>query len=269
MVVAVRQVPLAEPPARVALLAQQRAPCREARVEGAPARDHAAGLVGVEAREQRRAGGCAVVGGGVVALEGDAFAAQARDVREQPRHLRGRREPLGGAQLVHDDHQDVRAARRHARRARGLLLGGARPVRWMPRRVGGVPARGARGLRPALGELRDRGAAAREQAAREQAALQECAPVDLSFAHGCVRTPGPQGKVGQVLRASRERRVKTRCDRARPAGARSGRSSRQFAENVPTVCEKMSSDCGKSLRAPWAAGLAVADWPVCSCRSSG
>ena len=69
VVVAVGEVPLAEPARAVAVLAQHRAPGGEARVERAPAGDHAAGLVGVEAGQQRRARGRAVVRGRVVAGE--------------------------------------------------------------------------------------------------------------------------------------------------------------------------------------------------------
>ena len=92
VVVAVGEVPLAEPARVVAVLAQHRPLGREARVERAAAGDHAAGLVGVEARQQRGARGRAVVGGGVVA------ARRRRRLRAGVRRLGGSAMPIGVAE---------------------------------------------------------------------------------------------------------------------------------------------------------------------------
>ena len=80
-IVAVGQVPLAEPVGVVAVLAQHRAPRRKAGIERAAPGDHAARLVGVEPRQQRRAGRRAVVGGRVVVGEADGAFAQLLQVR--------------------------------------------------------------------------------------------------------------------------------------------------------------------------------------------
>ena len=94
----------------VALLAQHRPPGREPGLELAAAGDQAAGLVRVEAGDERAARRRAVVRGGEVALEGDGAAPERRDVGEQPVERRGRREPARRAHLVDDDHEDVRSA---------------------------------------------------------------------------------------------------------------------------------------------------------------
>ena len=110
VVVAVGQVPLAEPARAVAVLAQHRPPGGKAGVEGASARDHAARLMRVQAGQQRRARGRAVVRGGVVPGEGHGALAQALEVGGQAQAGRVGREPLREAQLVDDDHEDVRFA---------------------------------------------------------------------------------------------------------------------------------------------------------------
>src|SRR5450631_1154676 len=97
VLVAPREMPLAVPARRVAVLPEHRAPGGERGIEGAAAGDQRARLVRVEAREQRGARGRAVVGGGVVAREGDPFPAQALDVGGQAEAPGGRREPLGEA----------------------------------------------------------------------------------------------------------------------------------------------------------------------------
>ena len=121
-----RQVPLAVPVGGVALIAQHRPPGREPRIERARAGDHAAGLVGVQSGQHRRAGRRAVVGGGVVAQEADARARQARHVRRQRRRMAAGAEPARRPQLVDHDHEDVRLARAMVgtRRARAGRLGG-------------------------------------------------------------------------------------------------------------------------------------------------
>ena len=96
-VVAVGQVPLAEPVGVVAVLAQHRAPGGKSGVERAAARDHAARLVGVQTRQQRRAGGGAVVRGRVVVGEADAAFAQLLQVRGEAEAEGARRRPTAGS----------------------------------------------------------------------------------------------------------------------------------------------------------------------------
>ena len=137
VVVVVGQVPLAEPARVVAVLAQHRAPGREARIERAAARDHAARLVRVEPGQHRRArpacsrwrpcSGARTRPPLRAGAEGWAAASGAH---------RGRAEPLREAQLVDDDHEDVGALPERAggrsgprRRPPGPRLVAARPRR--------------------------------------------------------------------------------------------------------------------------------------------
>ena len=116
VVVAVGEVPLAQPARVVAVLAQHRPPRRESRIECAPTGDHAARLMGVEAREQGRSRGRAVVGGRVMVLEADRSATQAAQVGGQALVNRGRRGPLGSA-------ADLGAKKPARRAAPGCELG--------------------------------------------------------------------------------------------------------------------------------------------------
>ncbi len=178
LAVVVGEVPLAVPPGVVAVIAQHRPPGRKARIERAAARDHAAGLVGVEAGQHRRARGRAVVRGRVVAAEGDRPFAQALEVRRQAHAApRERAEPLREAQLVDHDHEDVRPPHgRGARRDAVRRLGDGRRARPRLRPIAGCAATGERRAR----------ARASEQAAGDRALLEEGAPVGLAiWFHAC------------------------------------------------------------------------------------
>ena len=109
-VVAAGEVPLAVPIRFVAAFTQDRAPGREVGFERAGARHQATGLLAVEACEQHRSCGAAVVGRCVMACEVDAAPAQSRQVRHQARGDRVVLEPLRRAQLVDENHEDVRRA---------------------------------------------------------------------------------------------------------------------------------------------------------------
>ncbi len=182
-VVAVREVPLAVPVRAVALLAQHRPPGRKAGVERAPAGDHAAGLVGVQAGQQRGARGSAVVGGRVVAREGHPPVAQAREVGHQ----------RGGAPGLAENHCGVRSWSTMITR----MFGGRRRLPGpgcleSRHRLCAAPAAACRAATERLPRLRGArdGAAALtirsasaapppgERAAGEQAALEQRAPVD-------------------------------------------------------------------------------------------
>ena len=131
------QMPLAPPRRLVVQLAQQRPPRREAGAQPAAAGDHAAGLVRVQAGQQRPARGRAVVRRGVVAFEADRLAAQRREVRQQRVERQRRRRPRRRAQLVDEDHEDVRRPARAACAAHP-----AAPL--VPRRAWPAPLRGRR-----------------------------------------------------------------------------------------------------------------------------
>ena len=168
LVVVMGEMPLAVPAGVVAVLAQHRSPGWKAGVERAAARDHAAGLVRVETGQQRRARRAAVVGGGVVAGEGDRPFAQAREVGRQAERRPGRGRTTAGS-----------AAGR--RRSRGCWAGGCAPRAWRATGARAWPAgidwwRTSRWWRRPIGADREPGAG--EHAAGDQPALQERASID-------------------------------------------------------------------------------------------
>ncbi len=135
---AARQMPLPVPPGLVALIAQHPAEGRKAGIELAAPGYQAARLMRVQARQERRPRGRAVVGGRVMAPERHGARAQPGEVGQQLRERRRRRPPAGTAHLIDEHDEDVRRRRRgDAERA----TRGARERRRAERERGAGPQR--------------------------------------------------------------------------------------------------------------------------------
>ena len=234
------QVPLAPPRRLVVQVSQQRAPRREAAAQPAAAGDHAAGLVRVQAGQQRAARGRAVVGRGVVTFEADRLAAQRRDVRQQRVERERCRHPRRRAQLVDEDHEDVR-----------------RPVE---RRTAPASADAAAPRAPGL---RRRGRAARGQrqrAAGEQPTLDERAAVavhvDEPIGHAyrdCQQPGAPGGAVSrqnvEIVFRSMEPERDERNDQSRARRAAGGPQHRfPAAEPVHARADRRAVRCDRADR---------------------
>ena len=239
-------MPLSVPPGVVAVFAQHRSPGGKAGIQGAAARDHAAGLMGVQAGQHRRARGRAVVRGRVVPAEGDRPLAQALEVRRQADAApRDRPEPLREAQLVDHDHEDVRPPYGRGRRCDA------------PCRLGERVGSARRRLRPVAGAAAtgDRSARAREQAAGDRAALQEGAPVGLLiWFHACGARADrwPDGVAGAGARRSGRLCGSASCGRLGfcPCGrSRSGLRTNdiEYLRDACWICDGFPA-AGKSRR---------------------
>ena len=285
VVVAVGEVPLAVPAGAVAVLAQHRAPRGKAGIERAAAGDHAAGLMRVQAGQQRRARRTCSHWRRCSGAERHGALAQPPRLRRQARRRGAGDEPLREAQLVDDDHEDVRAfcprwagAGGGARSACGLAVGldgGSEP----PVGAGGGADREPR-RQPATGDqaaLEERATvyfpmlALRSMRSMRRLILGPVVAVGLSWparsaaAHasharagaaavrpGDARQLGPAGRRGDgVAAAGQPRRHAADTDQLprgrRPAGSRAISVVGTQTERTPDACAAYSQGDGASF----------------------